>query len=477
MKKTFIFILAGLSILACSKQSPVSVPEEVAEPGKYIFKLTASMSNEDETKTSYAGEKTFSWDANDEISVLFHNGETHKFYTLKTTAGGTAATFSGQIDEGYEIGASASQGGTKWALYPAGEHTWSPWVDDKSVTHYNPTFNIPEVTDFTQPGVHFSANIPMYAKGDGDNNFTFYHQACGYKFTFTDIDVEKVRLTITHQTTHALSGDFNMLDDGKWYAKWASMSSPNRSVSYIKNVVSKTAQFYFSIGKDSESAFQPTITLTDEETGKKLYSGVAKTVWGADANLKPLYERMVILPSIPAPGTGAGPATIDVDWSTVTQVFSGVNDRIVEWKATSDADNLYFQYKFTKGKFKKNGSSSFYIGFDTDNDSSTGYTNNDKGGLTGGLESVAYFYPWTGGSADGAPDGIIAGEDPVSYVETPVGTPVGGKKIIVGGTIEGSYAYIEVAVPRSSVGIAVGSSAKVMNAAQYYVTTAEIVNF
>ena len=476
MNRLFFISVAVLSIAACSKEiNNTAFEKKTPAPGKYIFTLNAAV-DDATTKTSYGSDQYFSWDAHDKISVLFHNGETHKFYTLETESGaahGVAATFSGEIDEGYEIGASASNGGVKWALYPAGSHSWT-WVDGESVTHYNPVFNIPALTDFTAAGEHFSASIPMYAKGDGENNFVFYHQACAYKFTFVDLDVSKVRLTVTHQTTHALSGSYNMLEDGKWYAKWADMCSPARSVSYVRNVVSKTAVFYFSIGKDSESEFQPTITLYDEETGNTLYSGTAKTAWGGVDKLKPQYDRMVVLPEISAPGTGVAPASIDVDWSKVTQTFAGVNDRIVEWKATSDTDYIYFYYKFTKSKFKKNGSSKFYIGFDKDNDSSSGYTGSN-GGATGGLEARAYFYPWTGGDSDGAPDGILDGEDPTSYVEAPVGTLSVGTKVIVKGTIEGSYAYIEIGIPRTSVGIIKGSTVTVRHAAQEYPTNAESV--
>ena len=481
MKKTFIFILAGLSILACSKQSPVSVPEEVAEPGKYIFKLTASMSNEDETKTSYAGEKTFSWDANDEISVLFHNGETHKFFTLKTTAGGAAATFSGQIDEGYEIGASATEGGVKWALFPAGAHTWN-------TTNHAPNFNIPAVTDFTAPGAHFSTNIPMYAKGDGDNNFTFAHQACAYKFTFSNLDVSKVRLTVTHQTTHALSGDFNMLEGGKWYAKWADMASANRSVSYIVNVSAKTAVFYFCIGKDSESAFQPTITLTDEETGFILYRGQAKTAWGGSDDLKPLYTRIVILPSIPAPGAGVPfiPA-FGINWSSLDMYpLDGAKDAfdgnpsggIVEWKATSDASNIYCYYKIDKSKVGASSDGTYHwktyivTGFDMDNNDST---SGDGGyNLGNGYEARTTTFAFNGDTTAGL--GVISGieGDSEIYGSYPF-SAASGSHVTSNGAVAGDYAYVELSIPRAAVNAPASGNITLRQSYNWYVTDRQTI--
>ncbi|MBQ6198735.1 MAG: hypothetical protein IJK44_05850 [Bacteroidales bacterium] len=159
------------------------------------------------------------------------------------------------------------------------------------------------------------------------------------------------------------------------------------------------------------------------------------------------------------------------DWDAVETKFEGVNNRIVEWKATSDASNVYFYYKMTAEKIKTDGSSSFYIGFNLDNDASTGSQGeHGAAGNNAGLEALAYFYPWT--SAANAV--ITAGEDPASWIDNPVGTKVDGAKLKVGGTISGDFAYIEVSVPRSALGSpASGAEITVKTAVQYYPTNAE----
>ncbi len=159
------------------------------------------------------------------------------------------------------------------------------------------------------------------------------------------------------------------------------------------------------------------------------------------------------------------------DWDAVETKFEGVNNRIVEWKATSDANNVYFYYKMTAEKIKTDGSSSFYIGFNLDNDASTGSQGeHGAAGNNAGLEALAYFYPWT--SAANAV--ITAGEDPASWIDNPVGTKVDGAKLKVGGTISGDFAYIEVSVPRSALGSpASGAEITVKTAVQYYPTNAE----
>lgn len=373
MKKLTMIVFAGVVLLACNKRLAIPDPQEnVNEPGTYIFTLKASVAD-DLTKTSYADEKTFSWSANDEISVVFHKvgevvGDDIIFVDLKTTVGGTTADFSGTVPNGYEIGASDTEGGVKWALFPAGAHTWN-------TTNHRPNFVIPEVTDFTTPGAHFSTNIPMYAEGDGENNFTFNHIACAYKFTFSNLDATKVRLKVTHNTTHKLSGSFPLNANGKWYAQYASLGSANQSVSYITNVSAKTAVFYFCIGKDSESSFQPTITLYDETTGNILYRATAKAVWGGNDALKPLYDRMVILPSIPAPGTGTPfISQFNINWGSQGVSADG-EDAFRTIKAFADEDYLYLYLDIVKSDLTLSGyyhKIRFYL-----SDGSDGGTNSD----------------------------------------------------------------------------------------------------
>ena len=355
--KKYIFILASLGLIAaaCSKEAPTTeIKEQTSEVGTYTYVLNASV-EDDFTRTSYKDEKTFSWTKGDQISVIFHNGSENKYFTLTAESSGAISRFSGEITEGYTIGASAADGGTKYALFPAGNHGWN-------ATDHRPIFNIPEVTDFTATGAHFSANLPMCAIGDDLGNFVFTHNACGYKFTFTDIDnsITKVRLKVTHNQTHRLSGNFPLNSANKWYAQWADAGSAAQSVSYIVNVNDNKAVFYFSIGKDSESSFQPTITLYDEVSGFVLYHATAKTAWTAD-NIKPLESRMVVLPEISTPGTGS-PLLSDygINWGSVTCQADGDTgtdkDAIRKIKATADAAHVYVYLEILNDKLYSDAS-------------------------------------------------------------------------------------------------------------------------
>ena len=95
MKKWFLLILiAVLTAAACAREEVVN--ETAPSVSYYTVTLSATMDNEDpESKTSYTNDKTFSWSAGDQISVLFNNGETNKFFTFTTTEGGKTASFTG----------------------------------------------------------------------------------------------------------------------------------------------------------------------------------------------------------------------------------------------------------------------------------------------------------------------------------------------------------------------------------------------
>ena len=140
------------------------------------------------------------------------------------------------------------------------------------------------------------------------------------------------------------------------------------------------------------------------------------------------------------------------DWANVTNVFSTGKSRIVEWKYDSDDTNVYFLYKVAKAQIPFNNGYDWepyiYIGFDTDNDATTGSAGGAS--LGNGLEAQADCYPWTG-STEGSPEVLAAGENTKGIgIECPVGTNVG--YVVAGGKMDGDYSYIEVSVPLAKIG-------------------------
>lgn len=353
MKKWLVFIsLAGLLSAACAKQEMAPKENTEPTPGTYVFTLKASMDSE-LTKTSYEGDKTFSWSAGDQISVLFHNGDDNKYFTLTTSGTGASASFSGEITEGYTIGSSFNAD-EKIAFFPAAAHSYDrtkAGYDPSSNPKRGPYFHIPAFTDFTK--THFSANLPMAAIGDGDNNFSFKHIAGTYKVVFGSIDpsVTKVMLHVENQLAYAISGDFRLEDGGSynycWWQTWTSDATA-KTLSYVVNVDPSThkATFYVPYCHNDAAGFQPTFTLTNAVNGNMLAKASAKAVFSGDN--KPNRDHMVILPEIPASGTGVAPAwrsNHGINWDLVDTVVGGRTSEkyagINQMKVTSDDTNLY----------------------------------------------------------------------------------------------------------------------------------------
>lgn len=461
MKKIYLLLMAAAAIVACNKQ-PVA-DEPAANHGSYVFSINASLSGE--TRTDYDADGKFSWTKGDQISVLFNNGTTDKFFALTAQSDGATSKFVGTIDEGYTIGASdgTAEDLKIWALYPASEnHAYEPGS--------NPTFYVQPAVDFTE--VPFSANLPMYDLVAEEGDLAFKNLTCAYKFTVKDLDptVKKVRFVIYNQTTYALSGSWPIHNDKYLKYDYASPGSDNSTLTFTNNVVDNQAVFFVPCrywGK-----FQPIISIYDAETDYLLKQ------FTAGAEKQPTDMTTVPRITLSVPDKPFVPAIkIDGDLSDWeqdgVQTFAGINERIVEWKAMSDAESIYFQYKITKSKIKTNGSSTIYIGFNTDNDATTGsQSEHGAAGNNGGLEALAFLNPW---AIDGEVVSINSGVNAESYVQQPVNTTIAGAKITVDGIMEDTYVYLEISVPRSALG-ELGSTMTVKHAMQYYPTNAEVVN-
>ena len=253
-------------------------------PEYYEFTLEATADCEPATRTSYEGDKSFSWTAGDKISVIFNNGSSDKFFTLTAQGTGPTSVFKGSVTNGYILGAAD---GNQWALYPADEHTYEGGVISFCQR--------PDV-DFTTSG--FSANIPMAALGEG-GSFVFKPMCSVVKFTFTGLAVSKVNFTVTATNTHALSGLFPCVNGGfllSWYAKYAKEGSPDRTISFTENVSDGKAVFYVPIPGWDGAGFIPVITLTDAATGTVLYNRTAKQ--GLPSSATASLGRIVVLPEI-----------------------------------------------------------------------------------------------------------------------------------------------------------------------------------
>jgi len=449
----FIMMMAAAVISSCTKQTlDENLSNLDSESTTYTYTVSA---NTVDTKSDYDSDGKFEWSAGDAISVLFHNGDVNKFFTLTLTsgAGTNTASFSGEIEAGYTIGASdaAEEDNKIWALFPASEnHTYTAGS--------TPSFYVQPSVDFS--ATHFSANIPMYALNSAEGAFSFASLASTYKFTVNGIadDVSKVKFQIYNQTTYALSGSWPIHDDKYINYSYADPGSQNSTLTYISDVTDNHAVFYVSCRY--WGTFQPVITVTNHDTGIAI-----KTFTATTAKQPNYLDHVWPITLDVSDGNYFKPAvTIDgdfTDWDGIdewesTRTSGESNSRINNWKMQADASNIYVYLNLATSKIEN--SSYFYLGFDTDSDLSTG---EDHGGLSG-LEQYVVVYPAVDGSN---PIAMIQGVDPRSTVN---GHWDGS--LVTWGNMGETNSLVEVCIPRSKLGLTEPASVKVSVAFVWYET-------
>ena len=443
MKKLLpIMVLLGLIAVSCNK---TVVPDE-PQAGSYTFVLNASV-DQDLTKTDYTNDVTFSWSDDDAISVLFHKGEDHKFFTLTTSEGGSAtAKFTGEIESGYELGASEAEGGVAWALFPASsEHSWD------AERHLPDFYEAPEI-DYTQS--HFSANLPMYANGDAEGNFTFKYLTSCYKFTFTNIEASKVKFMVHSSGSGAwyLSGKSPIKLDGETPYLQCYDGTGSRDVTYIEAVESKKAVFYVPFR--GWEPFTPEITLVDADNNATLLHATAKEPLASAP-----FGRIVVLPAKSigeAPVVPPAAINIDGDMSDWADIKGAETpDAICKvMKVFNDDTNFYVYLASAPGgrgsQLWGDAAGYYYLDFDWDNDETTGIAENKNPGF----DCWCYLYIF-GGTAD-AP---IIKLNPNGH-----GEEMSIKNITAKGVITDSLIEIELSIPRADmVPVDAGTTTRILS--------------
>lgn len=472
MKKLITIISLAAAMIAlgsCNKAvNEVSEPQVKIEipDGMYEFTLNAvwtKLEDADETKTTYASDQTFAWSAGDQISVLFHKDDDNQFFTLTNTTGaGATATFSGAVTKGYTLGASDT--GTKWALFPASAAHSYGGSDAVS-------FNEIADNDYTAPGAHFSVNIPMYAHGDGSDNFVFKHLTGCYKLTFTNIPaaVKKVKLTAENiGNGYYLSGNSPILEDGGTYYLNCYTGSGSKIVSYTQNVSAGEVSFY--IPYRSWEKLTPKFTLQNMTDGASKYFTILQLSAVKAITQSASLTKMVTLAPYDISAYGEGSPFISqlgVEWGGIDMypaddskaAFPGDGERIVDWKATSDASYVYFFLKITASVPQTRGVWESYIstGYDLDNNDTTGGDNGYS--LGGGFEAYSIIFPFTNAAGDPVTFRSGARSDNKTKVyDAGAFTQTSSSEVATYGALAGDYAYVEVRVPRSRIGSPASSS-------------------
>lgn len=379
MKKIFyILVAASMAFVACQKQSvepQFSVKE--TDHGTYIYTIKASTDGlEPEVKSDYDASGHFSWSAGDAISVLFHKGDENKFFTLTTTGTGASANFSGEIEAGYEIGASDGTVSDKkiWALFPASAgHAYA--------TGSNPSFFLNPETDYTAPGAYFSANMPMYDLLAAEGTLHFKNLCSGYKITFSNIasTVNTVMVKVDNNAkTYKMSGLIPIGTDSSEYKldpAWGDAGAA-RILTYIANVDKvKNSVVVYVPTRRGTNYFQPVIELYDYITGNLIIKKTASS-----SKTTPARGSVQQLTIDTDNATGAAPSftsAFSISWAGVSDSVSGssdtagsYNNAVRVFKAKADDSYLYVYFEIDKdalltdGQYEYANSLDVYLGND-----------------------------------------------------------------------------------------------------------------
>ena len=344
MRKTFILaaIAAAACLWSCAKAEEKLLPDATEEEQTAVpegFKVitieaTRSASQQPATapsKTSYANEVTFSWTAGDQISVLCNDGNENFWQTFTAASTAAVSRFTATVANNVEMG--PLDGSKKVALFPASaSHVYT---SESSIS-----FHIPAEKDFrSASGGHTSADVPMFAWGDSDDNYAFANIAGAVKFSFSGVPTSTAKL-VFHNTCHLkLNGTYALsLNADANNVSWSAANTETASeetVTMYGDVSAGNVSFYVPYATSSLWAYN-TLTLSDPASGTVFYNN--NTVGQIDVT----KNSIAVTPTLPAVVPSFASA-YGIDWSGIAAA-ENTNDTypaITKMKATGDANYLY----------------------------------------------------------------------------------------------------------------------------------------
>ena len=199
--KTRFFAISALCVLALAASCQKAENEFTLAPGKAT--ITASI--DEDTKTAYANETTFSWVSGDRVLILVTDSETDEHevnhFTYATQQDGTRVAF-----EGTAFGPGAGNSFEKWV---AAGYALYPNVLGRSGNKDDIIVTLPY--EYTVTGSNFMSIIPLLGVQDAENAGLYrFKTATGViKLTFTNVPALASRLVL-YSHGNKISGDFHL---------------------------------------------------------------------------------------------------------------------------------------------------------------------------------------------------------------------------------------------------------------------------
>ena len=237
MKKIAYFAIAALALAGCAKE--VNSPE--VQKGTPI--VISAYSADQDTKTAYEGEKTFSWVQGDNVSLMVVNDETGIPDVITLTAKSTGATteLEGTMVEGYSPG--------KFAFYPknTGNEYYSSDLG-KVVDEENKVLNLRLWGTITPDLSNPLSSVPLIGKRDDSGNYAFKTATGILKLTIENIPGDTYFVCLDHSESVALNGNFSFGDDCTIYmSNVVGTPWPQKYVYYTPEADGETRSFYLPI--------------------------------------------------------------------------------------------------------------------------------------------------------------------------------------------------------------------------------------
>ena len=196
-------ILVLVALAACNKeidtQTPAIVdPVEETPAGKVTLTFKATIG--EETRTTYANDKTASWAAGDKISVCLTDSESYEVVDFTTEDG---ITFTGDVNPGYTTPVSA--------IYPANE-VYTTYAWNSYFSQENGSVTAVRLADGYELGCADDPGkfIPLIGSYDGEK-MEFHHFCSTMKVTLTNIPDDAAYFTFTTNKQKLVS-DFSLAD-------------------------------------------------------------------------------------------------------------------------------------------------------------------------------------------------------------------------------------------------------------------------
>ena len=201
-----VLALAGILAVSCKKEAeaPVNpVEDETVTYTTYTFK---GILGEESTRTAYSNDKTFSWKAQDEISVFTYN-EDEGYYQIATFTAqedGVTTTFVGEVEDGYIPG--------PMAVYP----DEAAFIEGEPAVYLNSIYYVDEENEnydtvYSDNPLSYLALVGFV--NDDGTAYAFQTAMGAIKLTFTNLSSDARFLRI-YSPDEKISGYFHLDENG-----------------------------------------------------------------------------------------------------------------------------------------------------------------------------------------------------------------------------------------------------------------------